>query len=305
MSAMVDHRSFLNGRYACTIDGFRNTCYVQLVNGGTPSGGVVNEGIANGAPEMKHLGGVEIDPIELRAPIGVCRPFFEWAQKVRDGEDHECNGSLVLADGHYNECDEQEFFGAQIKKISLPALEKGKFGIPEVTMSWLPQRTTLRKGSGRDIGTLDSPPQAKLWSIGAFRFEIDGVSCKAPKVSAFSIEQAVTPFHYGRQRFAELIPAGMTCGNLTVHIPVKHFDQFYDWNKRVLEEGARCTDEERTGALTFYGPIHERLFTIDLMGIGLHRPQREDVQVGQSTVAAYKVDVHVQDYKFDFGVGFA
>lgn len=287
-------------------DKYQESAYIRTVGGGVAKGSVLREGVGSDELQIKHLGGVEIEPFDVEMGMGVSRPILEWIQESWNHEFSRRNGAIVYAGDHYKESIEHTFTHALLTEVKLPEVDALKSESPFMTLSFLPEQIEIKRAGGANLMVGRMPAEHKDWASRNFRFRIDGLesACKrVSKVGSFSVKQKLAKLYFGSRRYPEIEPTGLEFDDLTVTLPLEFADPFIKWYDEFVIKGAKDTREERQGELTFLGPQGGDLMTINFANVGINKLMVEKGDTGSAKAKNIVVTLHVEAATLELGPG--
>jgi hypothetical protein len=96
---MLGRKSYTAGHFLFQIDGAGDgPAYLRSVTGGMVKGAVLEDQAGPVATPFKHLGAVEIDPIQLEIGMALSRPLLEWIRGSWRRQFSRRSGAIVHSD---------------------------------------------------------------------------------------------------------------------------------------------------------------------------------------------------------------
>jgi phage tail-like protein len=305
MTITADKRGYVAGKYGIELGGAL-AGWVQSVEGGHAFSDVVNEKLGPDHIIHKHIAGVKYEDITITCGTGMTKPFYEWIKGSFDRKYARQDGAVVTADYNYNEISRMTFNHALISEIGFPALDASSKDAARMTVKIVPEYTRTTKGSGKQLGKVDTKIQKK-WLPSNFRLKIDGLDCtRVNKIDAIVLKQKVVENSVGELRDYEKEPAHLEIPNLVVTLAESHADSWYKWHEDFVIKGDNGEDKEKGGTLEYLTPdLKESLFTITFLHAGIFKLDPEKVVTGLETIRRLTAELYIQDMKFGYHAAWA
>jgi len=300
MALTTTTRGYVAGKYGIELGG-APAGWVQSVEGGHAYSDVVNEKLGPDHIIHKHIAGVKYDDITIACGTGMTKPFYEWIKASFDRKHDRKDGAVVTADYNYNEITRMTFNHALISEIGFPALDASSKDAARMTVKIMPEYTRTAKGSGKQLGKVDTKIQKK-WLPANFRLKIDGLECtRVNKIDAIVVKQKVVENAVGELRDYEKEPANLEIPNLGITLAESHGESWYKWHEDFVIKGDNGEDKEKAGTLEYLTPdLKETVFTITFSHLGIFKLDPEKVAPGVDAIRRLKAELYVQDMKFDY-----
>ena len=289
-------KSYSAGHFLFKIDeGGEGAAYVKSVSGGMVKGAVLEDQAGPSSTQFKHLGAVEIDPIQIEIGMALSKPLLEWIRGSWRRQFSRRNGSIIHADFNFKCKHEQWFEDALITETKFPTLDGSAKEPAYLGVTLHPERVKDVKGDGSSVQGNHGQHQ-KLWQPSNFRLDITGIDCRyVNKIDSFAVTQKVKPLYTGSQRFPELEPTGIDFSNIIVYLAAEHAGDFMNWYQEFIVRGDKDTKQERDGFLEFLGPDSETvLFTVNLNRLGIHRLSIEKSEANTEQIKRVKVELYLE-----------
>lgn len=300
----LGRKSYSAGHFLFQIDegGGEGPAYIKSVTGGMVKGAVLGDQAGPVALQFKHLGAVEIEPIQVEIGMALSKPVLEWIRASWRRQFSRRSGSIIHADFDYKSKMEQWFQDALITETKFPTMDGAAKDPAYLNVTLHPERVENRKGDGSTIHGKFGTHQ-KLWQPSAFNLDIQGIDCThVNKIDSFAVTQKVKPLYTGGSRFPELEPTGLEFSNLVVYTAVDHAADFMSWYEKFVMRGDRDTRQERDGYLEFLAPDHKTvLFTINLNRIGIHKLSIEKSDANADAIKRMRVELYLESMELEYG----
>jgi hypothetical protein len=293
--------SYPAGHFLVRLDGAgADPAYVRSVGGGAVKAAVLSESVGPEAWAFKHLGALEVEPIELEIGMAQARPLLEWIRGSWRREPSRRDGTVIHADARLEPRLEQDFFAALITETRFPVLDGAAREPAYLGVTFHPERVELRRVRGpRLVAAIGD--QQKRWLPSSFRLEIDGLDCsRVNRIESFSVKQTVRPLQIGGQRLPELEPVSLELSNLTVLIAAEHAGPFMAWHEDAVVRGRR--GGERDGVIELLSPDRrEVLLGLRLDRLGIFDLRIERSVAGAESIKRARIELHVEHVDLELG----
>ncbi|HWM88132.1 MAG TPA: phage tail protein, partial [Kofleriaceae bacterium] len=301
-SMMLGRKSYSAGHFLFQIDeSGEGAAYVKSVSGGMVKGAVLEDQAGPVATQFKHVGAVEIDPIQIEIGMALSKPLLEWIRGSWRRQFSRRSGSVIHADFDFRTKFEQWFEDALITETKFPTLDGSAKEPAYLSVTLQPERVKPKAGDGSILRGNHGIHQ-KLWQPCNFRLDIQGVDCSyVNRIDSFSVTQRIKPLYTGSTRFPEVEPTGIDFSNLVVYIGVEHADDFMAWYEQFIVRGDKDTRQERDGFLEFMAPDgHTVLFTINLNRLGIHKLSVEKSEANSEQIKRYKIELYLESMELEY-----
>lgn len=303
----LDRKSYAAGNFLFKLDhsGDEGAAYLKSVAGGMVRGAILEEQAGPAATQLKHLGAVEIDPIQLEIGMAMSRPLLDWIAGSWKKKFTRQSGCIIHADFNLNCRMEQWFTNALIAETKFPTLDGAAKEPAYLGVTLNPEQVDVRKGKGEKVQGVVGKNQ-KLWLPSNFRLDIQGIDCThVTRIDSFTVTQKIKPLYTGVSRFPELEPTGVEFSNVTIYLAVAHAEDFLDWYKDFVVAGGKDTAHERDGFIEFLGPDNQTvLFTIYLNRLGIHRLAVEKSEANTEQIKRYKIELYLESMELEYNERF-
>jgi hypothetical protein len=299
----LGRKSYSAGHFLFQMDegGGEGAAYVKAVSGGMVKGAVLGDQAGPVSLSFKHLGAVEIDPIQLEIGMALSKPLLEWIRGSWKRQFSRRNGAIIHADFDFKCKFEQWFENALITETKFPPLDGSAKEPAYLSVTLLPEQVKMVKGDGRQVQGKMGTHQ-KMWLPSNFRLDIQGVDCTyVNKIESFSVTQKTKQLYVGTSRFPEVEPTGVEFSNIVLTMAADHADGFMDWYDAFVMRGAKDTRQERDGFLEFLAPDnHTVLFTVNLNRLGIHKLSVEKSEANAESIKRCKVELYVESMDLEY-----
>jgi hypothetical protein len=303
----LGRKSYSAGHFLFQIDegGGEGAAYVKSVSGGMVKGAVLGDQAGPVSLSFKHLGAVEIDPIQLEIGMALSKPLLEWISGSWKRQFSRRSGSIIHADFDFACKFEQWFENALITETKFPALDGAAKEPAYLGVTLLPEQVQTIKGDGRAVqGKVGS--HQKMWLPSNFRLDIQGIDCTyVNKIDSFAVTQKTKQLYLGTSRFPEVEPTGIEFSNLVLTLAVDHADDFMGWYDAFVMKGGKDTRQERDGFIEFLAPDNSTvLFTVNLNRLGIHKLSIEKSEANAESIKRCKVELYLESMELQYNDAF-
>ncbi|HKE16468.1 MAG TPA: phage tail protein [Kofleriaceae bacterium] len=298
----VDRKSYSAGHFLFQIDGGGDgPAYLKSVTGGMVKGAVLEDQAGPVSTQFKHLGAVEIEPIQLEVGMALSKPLLEWIRGSWQRQFSRRSGSIIHADFDFKTKLEQWFSDALITETKFPTLDGSAKEPAYLGVTLHPENVETKKGDGHVLRANHGMFQ-KLWQPSNFRLDIQGIDCRyVNKIDSFAVTQKVKQLYTGPARFPELEPTAVEFSNIIVYMALEHASDFTNWYDAFIMKGAKDTKQERDGFIEFLGPDTSTvLFTVNLNRLGIHRLSIEKSDANAEQIKRCKVELYVESMDLEY-----
>jgi hypothetical protein len=302
----MDNKGYAGGFFAIAIDqsnmrerpGLGHMpSFVRSVDGGFLQGSVIAETLGGDLHQVKHLGTVDIQPINIEAGLASSRTLLEWIQQtwrleasMRSGRVDHGSPTGGAIRNHLS----QVFWDALITEVTFPGLSRDSdSGSNYLKVQIQPGRLKLLRGDDLALPSSNRGNQLR-WANATFSFEVENREVPIAKIDAFSVKQHVKKLYTGRERLPELVPAALELANFSVYCNASQGDYFLDWYNERIDKGANEVQAERTGALIFKSQNGDELFELTLKNMGIFSLNIERSVAGGNDLKLYKIGLYVE-----------
>jgi hypothetical protein len=293
----LDSKSYSSGHFLFQLDSGNDpgAAYLKSVAGGMMKGAVLEENAGPSQTQFKHLGTVEIDPIQIEIGMAMSKPVLDWIKGSWNKEFTRMDGQIIHADFNLNSRLEQWFTNALIAETKFPTLDGAAREPAYLGVTIHPEEVQVKKGDGHKVMGVTGLNQ-KRWLPSNFALHIEGIDCRyVNRIDSFSVTQKIRPLYTGVQRTPELEPTGIDFSNLVVYLAVEHAQDFFDWHEQFVVRGSKSTTSERPGFIEFLGPDNSTvIFTINLNQVGIHRLTIEKSEAQAEQIKRAKVELYLE-----------
>lgn len=286
-------------------DDDRDAAYLKSVAGGMVKGAILEEQAGPSSSQFKHLGAVEIEPIQLEIGMAMSRPILDWIAGSWKKQFTRKSGAIVHADYNGRCKFEQWFQNALISETKFPTLDGAANEPAYLNVTLNPEDVNLRPGDGRQVMGHVGVNQKK-WLPSNFRIDIIGVDCShVSRIDSFTVKQTIRPLYTGMSRFPELEPTGVEFSNLTLYLSEEYGDDFVRWYHEFVVSGGQDISHEREGYIEFLGPDNRTpIFQINLNRLGIHQVAVEKNEANTDSVKRLKVELYLESMELEYSPEF-
>lgn len=299
----LDSRSYSSGHFLFQLDHGSDpgAAYLKSVAGGMMKGSILEENAGPAATQFKHLGTVEIDPIQIEIGMAMSKPVLDWIKGSWEKQFTRMDGQIIHADFNLNSRLEQWFTNALIAETKFPTLDGAAREPAYLGVTIHPEEIVVKPGDGRKVMGVTGMNQ-KRWLPSNFRLTIEGIDCRyVNRIDSFTVTQKIRPLYTGVQRTPELEPTGIDFSNLTVYLAVEHARDFVRWHDEFVVRGSKSTTSERPGFIEFLGPDNSTvIFTINLNQVGIHRLTIEKSEAHAEQIKRAKVELYLESMSLEY-----
>lgn len=291
-------RAYAAGHFEFNLDGAPTAAWIKSVEGGAVKSEVITENVGPDDLSFRHTSTLAFEPFTINVAMAASKPFLKWIKDSWSRKFQRRTGSIVHADFNLNAQMEQKFLDALIAEVVFPTLDAGSKEPAYLSIKMQPEKLTLEKASGGKIqGTEAKEVKAKMWNPSQFSLHIEGIDCsKVRKIESITVKQKITQLYFGTSRAPELEPTGIEFPNITVSLAASYADDFVKWHQKFVVDGAKDTEQIKTGYLEFLDPQGSgAIFTINMDGIGIHHLSIDKSEANSEDLKQVKVELFV-DY---------
>ena len=261
---------------------------------------MVTEKTGNDNLTKKHVGNVKYEDITLHCGTGMSRAFYEWIKGAFENREVRKNGAIVGADYNYKEQTRLEFNNALISEVALPALDASSKDAAKMTIKISPEITRSIAKAGTQMRGPEEKVQKK-WLPANFRLTMTNLDCsKVNKIDPIVLKRKAAGSAGGQMRNYEQEPANLQVPNLVITVPESHSAAFYKWHEDFVIKG-NTKDGEKSGALEYFSPNMEALFTLDLRNIGIFKISPDKSTSEKEAVKHLRVEMYCEEIRFNYG----
>ena len=301
--ATAGTRAYSAGHFEFNLDGAPTAAWIKSVEGGAVKSEVITENIGPDDLSFRHTSTLAFEPFTVNVAVAAAKPFLKWIKDSWSRKFQRRTGSIVHADFNLQAHMEQKFIDALIAEVVFPTLDASSKEPAYLSVKMQPEKLTLEKASGSLRGTEHIGIKAKLWNPSLFRMNIVGIDCsKVRKVESITVKQKITQLYFGTSRAPELEPTGIEFPNITLTMAAAYANDFIKWHKQFVVDGAKDTEQIKTGYLEFLDPQTEKpIFTINMDGIGIHNLSIEKSDANSEELKQVKVELFVDYMELELG----
>ena len=297
-------RSYSAGHFLFVLDGSPNAGLIRSVSGGAIKGQIIDEAPGSDLHRVKHVGVVEIEPMELELGMALSEPFIKWINDSWKKKFARRSGAIVHADFDLKERLAQEFDDALIGEITFPTLDGSSSDSSYLKVSVQPERCKISKRNGETLTGVSKVDQ-KRWLTSNFRLTLGDINCDhISKIDGWSVKQKIKKVYSGQARFPEIEPTGIEFPNLSFYTALDFADGFIKWHKEYVLDGGNDTKHELDGSIEFLADnLDDKnpLFTVTLEKVGIYGISIEKSQAGKEEIKRCRIDVYVESMSIKHG----
>jgi hypothetical protein len=297
-------KSFTAGHFELQIDGHKtNPLFLRNVSGGWVKAGVIDEPMGTSSHRIKHLGPIEVDPMQVEFGLAGSTPVLKWIQGSWDRTWARRNGQVTHADFNLKQTFEHWFYDALLLESTFPTLDATSREPAYLKCKWQAEsvRTFSTPNSNLQLQS-QIPPDQKRWTPAAFRLRIDqfdGMEYTS-KIDSLTIKQGVKKMHTGKDRLPQIEPTGLQFPNVVGYISLAHADRLLRWHDEYVVKGDKDPRAQLSGAIEFLTPDRKRsIFSINLFEAGLMYAQIEDATANAEQIKRVKFELFVGRMSLD------
>ncbi|MCG8422581.1 MAG: hypothetical protein MJE77_32090 [Proteobacteria bacterium] len=310
MMRHTNHRSPITRRYAGTAGNFLFTldqhegspAWVKSVAGGEVKGVLVSEPTNIDYPAIKHLVGLEVQPITVELAMGVTSPIFDWIQAAWSRRFSRRSGAIVHANFQHEILFEQAFQDALVVQTTFPTLDASDHNPAYLTVKIQPEFVRLtEERKGNSLWGEHKNNTSKQWCPANFRMELfdlhgRSVDCRGvKKIESFSIKQHIARLCTGANSVAQIEPTRVEFPNLTITLNLSGASDFLRWHNEFITAGGNRPDDEKQGFIEFLDPsCRNSLMYVDLCRVGIQNLTLEKSESNAAACKLCKVELYVE-----------
>lgn len=276
-----------------TLDGV--ACGALASSGGGDVSADVIETPVDGSPFVrKHVGPPKYEDFVLEFGFAMASPVYDWIAATWAGNFARKDGSVTALDAASNAKSDQQFVGALLTKVTIPALDGSSKEPGRLTIAFSPESTRTAGGSGK----APTGAKGKPFLSSGFRLELDGLDCThVTKVDSFTVEvQVVETRDIGKE------PGRIDFPNLRVTITDgPSAVTWRSWFADFVIAGNNGDGKDKNGALVFLAPdLKAELGRVVLHNVGI-AALRQVPQSANEAVRRLAADLYCERMEFQVG----
>lgn len=280
--------------------------FIRSIDGGFLQGSVISETLGADLHQVKHLGTVDIQPINVETGLASSKTLLEWISETWQLKASKRSGRIehgAPTGGAIRSQFAQEFRSAYLTEVTFPAMS-GDAKSESVYLKATIQPGELKQVEG-DNSVFQHVTRGRQleWAKAACSLEIGNTEIPLKKIDAFTIKQQVKKLYTGRSREVELVAAGIELANLAVYTNQLQSDYLYDWYVERLERGTDEIAADREGALIYHNQAGDELFRINFHKLGIYSFGLERSTAGETDLKVAKAGLYVESVDLELGVG--
>jgi T4-like virus tail tube protein gp19 len=290
-------RSYAAGAFFLTLDG--TPCgFLHSASGGNAVADVITVDAGPGQFPDKHVGDVHYEDLVLEIGLGLAKELYEWIDATWQLQAVRKGGTVAAATQNLSVQFEQTFTDAVVSEVTFPKLDGASKDAAFLTVKLAPEQAAVTKGGG----TLRArTPKQKLWTAANFRFDLDGLETKqVATIESFTVRQSAASHQTGERReVAE--PTTVEFPNLKVTLAAASADSWSKWFEDFVIQGNNGAGQERSGAITFFGPDMSELARVELANVGIVALRRPAAAAGADQVARVVAELYCERMSLKLG----
>jgi hypothetical protein len=303
MTSPTTTKSFTAGHFELQIDGHKTTTFLRNVSGGWVKAGVIDDPMGTSSHRIKHLGPVEVDPMQVEFGLAGSAPILKWIQGSWSRTWARRNGQITHADFNLKQTFEHWFYDALLLEATFPTLDANSREPAFLKCKWQAEnvRTLSTPNSNTQLQS-QTPPDQKRWVPSAFRLRIDqfdGMEYTS-KIDSLTIKQGVKKMHTGKDRLPQIEPTGLQFPNVVGYISLAHASRLLQWHDEYVVKGDKDPRAQLSGTIEFLTPDRKNsIFNINLFEAGLMYAQIEDATANAEQIKRVKFELFVGRMSLD------
>lgn len=268
--AARDKRSFVSLGYRIEIDGV-GTATVNTVSGGYVTGEVVTAQSGADMMPQKHIGAARVVPVSVDVAPG---ELSTWITQSLNGNAQPVSGRIVEMDSNFSIVSERNFHDAVLTEVTFPALDASSKDAARITLTFQPQRVTVKKGDGSKTSGIGGK-DTKRATLSAFRVTIPGVDCTGvTKVEAVTIKfklPETASAGTGAAQTTKAHAGSPSAGDLVLSVAAEKVAGFAEWVEDTLANLGAGQEKEKTVTVELLSPdMKSTLLTLEGSGVGIY-----------------------------------
>jgi hypothetical protein len=287
-------RAYSAGKFLIELDG-KPVGFASSVEGGEAFADVIADPSAADGTVPKHLGPVRYAPITVAFGTGMDPAVYAWMSQFLAGKREPKDGAIVMLDYHYAERLRLEWLKGLITEVRFPLLDATAKHPAAMGVTFQPQVSDLRKGSGTTVKTAIGPKVQTKWLGSNFRLQIAGLEGPTAKVNR--VEPIVIAQPLAGQE-ATFVAGDLDVRNVVFTVSEAASDPLYEWLQDFVVKGNNGSDHERSGTLEFLDVQQHPLFTAALKHVGIVRIQKERTEDNVNVIARVRVELYCEEIEF-------
>ncbi len=294
----MKERSFNAGRFAFLIDGL-SVGFCKSFSGGAIKGIVAEHDAGATVFKRKHIANISHEPFTIDISTSMGKGMWEWIYGSFTQGHVTRSGQIISADHDLNAKRSMTFKDGHITEVTIPALDGSSKDPCYFTVKIDPEILRHAKESGKIQGQFGNAH--KKWLASNWRFTLGSLPCeRVAKIDSFTIKQTVVKDEVGAFREPTKHPGKLEVPNLTFYVSAADADAYEREFQSFVIDGFNDASKEMQGSIELLDPsLKETLGTIDLVNCGLISVEAEKHEANKEGVARMKVEIYVEEVKFD------
>jgi hypothetical protein len=292
-------KSYTAGHFELQLDGSKVTTYLKNVSGGWVKAQAIDDGLATSSGRIKHLGPVEIDPLNVEFGISGAEPVLKWIQGSWNRKWTRRSGHILHADFNLKQTFEHQFSDALVLETTFPTLDAASKEPAYLKCKFLPEHVrTIQSNSPGPVIKSEFTYKQKFWSPSSFCLRIDQFDGMehTSKIDAMTTKQGVKKMHTGKDRFPQIEPTKLEFGNIVGYISLGYAKRLLQWHDEYIYKGDKDPKAQLSGTIDFLSPDKgTAIYSIAFAEAGLISAHIEDAQANTD---------HIKRVKFEMFVGY-
>jgi hypothetical protein len=290
-------KSFTAGHFELQLDGSKVTTYLKNVSGGWPKAQAIDDGVGPQHGRIKHLGPVEIDPMQVEFGISGADPVLQWIQGSWSRRYTRRNGQITHADFNLKQTFEHMFTDALILETTFPTLDAASKDNAYLKCKFQPEsvRTVQSNSPGPQLQSQFTYKQ-KFWTPSSFRLRIDQFDGMehTSKIDSMTIKQGVKKMYTGKDRFPQIEPTKLEFPNIVGYISLAYAKRLLQWHNEYVMTGDKDPKAQLSGSIEYLSPDRAKtIFSINFFEAGLMAAHIEDAQANVDQIKRVKFEMFV------------
>jgi hypothetical protein len=289
-------KSIPAGHFELSLDGSKITTYLKNVSGGWAKAQAIDDGKGTSSGRIKHLGPVEIDPMQVEFGLSGANPVLNWIQGSWNRKWTRRSGQITHADFNLKQTFEHHFSDALILEATFPTLDAYSKDTAMLKCKFLPEMVrTLQSDPGAQI-TSNFTYKQKYWAASSFRLrfdQFDGME-HTSKIDAMTIKQGVKKLYTGKDRFPQIEPTKIEFPNIVGYISLGYAKPLLKWHNDYVFTGDKDPKAQLSGTIDFLPPDRSKpIYSINFFEAGLISAHIEDAQANADQIKKVKFEMFV------------
>lgn len=293
-------RGYAAGHFALELDG-KAAGLVAAFEGGNVVADVVEVTDGGTGVTSKSLGEIHYEPITLLVGLNMASSLWDWIEGTFENKHVRKDGAIVIADGNFNILRRMEFHQALITEVTFPALDAASKDTAQLMVTFWPEFTQLKPGSGKLVAPIST--KQKAWLVSNFRLTVGDLPCnRVNKIEALTVKQRVSEFRDGNGGPPSLVAGRLQFPNLVLTFSAQDGGPWQSFFDDFVLKGNDSEDDELPGSLDYLDPtLQGVLGTLQFFHLGIFRLAPEEVDPNGTSLQRLEASLYCEGNQFTVG----